>query len=96
MDGVLRPLDGGSRIDAIMPPVYGASHASNLLELPDGTLLLVWFSNGVEGGDGVGIVASRLLPGAGLSTPDALLASALNIILFIGPPLGTARLCNRS
>ena len=63
MDGLLRKIEGG-RLDAILPPIFGHSHASNLLELPDGALLLVWFSNGAEGGDGVGIVSSTLAPGA--------------------------------
>ena len=62
MDGLLRRIAGG-RLDAILPPIFGQSHASNLLELPDGALLLVWFSNGAEGGDGVGIVSSTLAPG---------------------------------
>ena len=63
MDGLLRRMADG-RTDAVMQPIFGASHASNMLELPDGGLLLVWFSNGQEGGDGVGIVSAVLPPGA--------------------------------
>jgi len=40
-----------------------SSHAACLLELPDGAILLVWFS-GAEGSAGVGIVGSRLEPGS--------------------------------
>jgi predicted neuraminidase len=100
MDGVLHKMPNG-RIDSIMRPIFGASHASNLLELPDGTLLLVWFSGGDEGGDGVGIVSSTLPPGAVQWTKPILasserMRSAQNPVTFYEPSENVVRLLHTS
>jgi len=100
MDGVLHKMPNG-RIDSIMRPIFGASHASNLLELPDGTLLLVWFSGGDEGGDGVGIVSSTLPPRAVQWTKPILasserMRSAQNPVTFYEPSENVVRLLHTS
>mmetsp|Transcript_15764 Transcript_15764/g.40042 ORF Transcript_15764/g.40042 Transcript_15764/m.40042 type:complete len:426 (-) Transcript_15764:1059-2336(-) len=100
MDGALRKMPSG-RTDSIMPPIFGASHASNLLELPDGTLLLVWFSGGDEGGDGVGIVSSLLPPGSAHWTKPILassqrMRSAQNPVTFYEPSENVVRLLHTS
>mmetsp|Transcript_193 Transcript_193/g.653 ORF Transcript_193/g.653 Transcript_193/m.653 type:complete len:441 (+) Transcript_193:106-1428(+) len=101
MDGVLRKVDDDNRLDTILPPIYGASHASNLLELPDGSLLLVWFSNGQEGGDGVGIVSSKLPAGASAWTRPVMASSeagrsAQNPVTFYEPSENVVRLLHTS
>ncbi len=66
------PMDGRERAaahlpgadEAYLPTLFPSSHASNLLQLKDGTLLCVWFSGTWEGDAGVGIVLARLDPGS--------------------------------
>jgi predicted neuraminidase len=49
---------------AYLPVLYPSSHAANLYQLRNGDILCVWFSGSWEGSSGVGIVMSRLRPGA--------------------------------
>jgi predicted neuraminidase len=49
---------------AYLPILYPSSHAANLYQLRNGDILCVWFSGSWEGSSGVGIVMSRLRPGA--------------------------------
>jgi hypothetical protein len=51
--------------------VYEEAHGANLLVLPSGELMCAWFT-GNEGKNGVGIVLSRLHPGAGQWTEPQL------------------------
>jgi predicted neuraminidase len=61
MDGVLfrSPADG-HRIEAYVPPMGRENHASNMVELPNGDLLCVWFAGTGEGISDVNIAMSRL------------------------------------
>jgi predicted neuraminidase len=60
-DGVLfrSPADG-HRIEAYIPPMGRENHASNMVELPSGDLLCVWFAGTGEGIGDVNIAMSRL------------------------------------
>src|ERR1700744_6316051 len=49
---------------AYLPILYPSSHASNLFQLRNGDILCAWFSGSWEGSSNVGIVMSRLRPGA--------------------------------
>jgi len=99
MDGLLRKVD--DRLDAIMRPLYGPSHASNLLELPDGRLLLVWFTGGNEGEEGIRIVSSYLEPGSTQWTKPTSASFAegrsnQNPVIFYHEPDKTVRLLHTS
>jgi len=64
MDNEIRKnREGSKRVSAIMDPPAESSHASSLLALPNGDVLLAWFSGQGEGGDDVGIVLSKLKKG---------------------------------
>lgn len=60
-----------TRVDNI-PTATIQCHASNLLELPDKTLLCVWFGGTQEGTDNISVYLSRLVPGSSWSTPERL------------------------
>jgi predicted neuraminidase len=57
-----------ARVDDI-PTATVQCHASNLLELPDKSLLCVWFGGTQEGTSDISVYISRLEPGASWSTP---------------------------
>ena len=60
-DGVLfRSPTDGHRIEAFIPPMGRENHASNMVELPNGDLLCVWFSGTGEGISDINIAMSRL------------------------------------
>ena len=50
VDGSLfrSPIEG-DRIEAFIPPMGHENHASNMVELPNGDLLCVWFAGSHEG-----------------------------------------------
>ena len=48
------------RIEAYIPPMGHENHASNMVELPNGDLLCVWFAGTSEGISDVNIAMSRL------------------------------------
>ena len=62
IDGTLyrSPADQ-HRIEAYIPPMGHENHASNMVELPNGDLLCVWFAGTSEGISDVNIAMSRLL-----------------------------------
>jgi predicted neuraminidase len=62
-DGLVRAQPDGSAVAYMSPPNL-ANHASSLEQLPDGTLLLAWFSGLKEEADKCAIALSRLLPGS--------------------------------
>lgn len=66
-----------SRVDNI-PAATVQCHASNLLELPDGTLLCVWFGGTQEGTSDISIYSSRLSPGAASWTQSVRVSSDAN------------------
>ncbi|KAI1846782.1 hypothetical protein JX265_004751 [Neoarthrinium moseri] len=81
-----------SRVDNI-PAATVQCHASNLLELPDRTLLCVWFGGTQEGCADISIYASRLDPEAPLWTQPVRISSDAsrseqNPILFRDPVTG--------
>ena len=55
---------GDGRYKAYMVPPFEANHASFLELLPNGDMLLAWFSGKKEGYSGVAIVLSRLKSGS--------------------------------
>jgi len=61
-DGVVRPRPDGSSVAFLAPP-FASNHASSIEALPDGSLLLAWFSGVAEEAPGCAIVVSKL--GAG-------------------------------
>ena len=64
MDNVIRKnREGSNRVSAIMDAPESSSHASSLLALPNGDVLMAWFSGKAEGGDNVGIAVSKLKSG---------------------------------
>lgn len=64
MDNEIRKNRANSdRVSAILMPPESSSHASSLLALPNGDVLLAWFSGKSEGGDNVGIAVSKLKKG---------------------------------
>lgn len=50
MDGRVRESPTG-RLEAIIQPIFPSSHASTLCLLPDGSLVMAFFSGDEEGGD---------------------------------------------
>lgn len=63
-DGIVRDLLGSpGRKEAYLPAPGPSNHGSNLLELPNGDLLCVWFSGTCEGNPDTNVVLSRLPAG---------------------------------
>ena len=62
-DGLVRAQADGSRA-AFMAPPFAANHASSIEQLPDGALLLAWFSGAAEEAPGCAIVVARLAAGS--------------------------------
>lgn len=83
-----------TRVDDL-PASTVQCHASNLLELPDGTLLCVWFGGTQEGTHDISIYLSRLEPGSTSSWSEPVRISAdkerseQNPVLFRDPATGT-------
>ena len=63
-DGRVRPGASHNETEAYLPMIFPSSHAPNLLALPDGSLLCVWFSGTWEGASNVAIVMSQLKNGS--------------------------------
>ena len=88
-DGVLAPHpDDAARRQAMLPTDRPQNHASNLLPLPDGDLLCVWFAGTQEGVADISIFMSRLPAGGTRWTPAVALSddpdrSEQNPILFL-------------
>ncbi|UQC75010.1 glycosyl hydrolase [Colletotrichum lupini] len=78
---------------AAIPAATVQSHASNLLQLPDKTLLCVWFGGSQEGLPDISIWLSRQEPGTtSWSTPQKISSdtnrSCQNPVLFRAPKTG--------
>lgn len=90
-DGVLfRPHDDRHRVEAYLSPMGCENHAPNLLALPNGDLLCVWFAGSQEGISDVSIAMSRLPNGAARWTAPVRLShdpdrSEQNPVLFFTP-----------
>ncbi|KAH8880521.1 glycosyl hydrolase, partial [Thozetella sp. PMI_491] len=81
-----------SRVEAI-PAATAQCHASNLLQLPDGTLLCTWFGGTQEGTADISVYLSRRLPGSASWSQPARISSdpnrsEQNPILFRDPASG--------
>ena len=95
-DGVVRPQSDGSFV-AYMDPPNIANHASTIEMLPDGTLLLAWFSGIKEEADKCGIAVSRLPSGSTQWTSPRIVSersgySNQNPVLFHDTTSGTTML----
>jgi len=95
-DGRVRPQADGS-LAAYMDPPNAANHASSIEALPDGTLLLAWFSGTKEEADKCAIAVSRLPPGSAQWTAPAIVSerdgfSNQNPVLFHDVSSGTTML----
>jgi predicted neuraminidase len=95
-DGLVRPQAGGLAV-AYMDPPNLANHASTIELLPDGTLLLAWFSGIEEEADKCAIAVSRLPPGSAQWTPPAIVSerdgySNQNPVLFHDATSGSTML----
>ncbi|HCC8072171.1 TPA: exo-alpha-sialidase, partial [Klebsiella aerogenes] len=64
-DGVIRQHQQDPHLAwAMLPSGCPQNHAANLLPLPDGTLLCVWFGGSQEGKADISVWGARLAPGA--------------------------------
>lgn len=61
-DGIVRNSTDGT-LEAYMIPPFQSNHASFLERLPNGDMVMAWFSGSSEGESDVAIVVSRLLNG---------------------------------
>src|SRR4051812_29878060 len=87
---LFRTLADEQRIEAFIPPMDHESHAPNLIELPNGDLLCVWFSGSEEGRSDIHIVLSRLPSGGTqwsvpVTVSDDPTRSEQNPMLFVAP-----------
>ncbi|MEW5957853.1 MAG: sialidase family protein [Chloroflexota bacterium] len=87
---LFRPDLDRDRIEAYLPPMGRENHGSNLMELPNGDLLCVWFGGDREGAQNVSIALSRLSPHAGRWTDPVYVSddpnrSDQNPVLFVAP-----------
>lgn len=95
-DGLVRPQPDGSFVAYMAPPNL-ANHASTIEALPDGTLLLAWFSGTKEEADKCAIAVSRLPPGSTQWTTPTIVSerdgfSNQNPVLFHDARSGTTML----
>lgn len=90
-DGVLRPQAQDAQVvTAMLPSPCPQNHAANILPLPDGTLMCVWFGGSQEGVADISVWSSRLAPGAcawseAVKLSDDPTRSEQNPVLFLAP-----------
>ena len=90
-DGVLRPTEQDARVvTAMLPSPCPQNHAANLLPLPDGALMCVWFGGTQEGVADISIYSARLAAGAerwseAEKLSDDPTRSEQNPVLFLAP-----------
>lgn len=90
-DGIIRPNSRDIPIEsAMLPSTCPQNHAANLLPLPDGSLMCVWFGGTQEGIADISVWGSRLSPQSHqwseaekLSCDDS--RSEQNPVLFLAP-----------
>lgn len=80
----------GARLEAYLPTLNVQNHAANLLPLPNGDLLCVWFSGTQEGMADISIYSSRLAAGSDIWSAPRRLSddphrSEQNPVLFLTP-----------
>lgn len=88
---------GYSRAEAFIPALTAQCHASNLLLLPNGDLLCVWFGGSIEGRPDICIYMSRLEKdqdawGPAVKMTHDQTRSEQNPVLFRVPSTGEVRL----
>lgn len=90
-DGVIRPSENDSHVlTAMLPSSCPQNHAANILPLPDGALMCVWFAGTQEGIADISVWGSRL-PAGGMQWSDAAklshddTRSEQNPVLFLAP-----------
>lgn len=90
-DGVIRPSENDSHmLTAMLPSSCPQNHAANILPLPDGALMCVWFAGTQEGIADISVWGSRL-PAGGMQWSDAVklshddTRSEQNPVLFLAP-----------
>lgn len=90
-DGIIRPDGQDAHLHtAMLPSVCPQNHAANLLPLPDGSLMCVWFGGTQEGIADISVWGSRLSPeGQQWSDAEKLSfddhRSEQNPVLFLAP-----------
>ena len=90
-DGVIRQHQQDPKLaSAMLPSGCPQNHAANLLPLPDGTLMCVWFGGSQEGKADISVWGSRLAPGAttwseAIKLSDDPERSEQNPVLFQAP-----------
>ena len=87
---LFKTIEDRNLVKAFLPPMGLENHGSNLVELPNGDLLCVWFGGDKEGASNVRIAMSRLLVGASQWTAPVFLTddperSDQNPVLFKTP-----------
>jgi len=87
---LFRSSADGNRVEAFIPPMGDENHASNMVELPNGDLLCVWFAGSMEGSGDIKIALSRLPAGEARWTPPVWVSddgqrSEQNPVLFRAP-----------
>ena len=90
-DGVIRPSENDSHVlTTMLPSSCPQNHAANILPLPDGALMCVWFAGTQEGIADISVWGSRL-PAGGMQWSDAVklshdgTRSEQNPVLFLAP-----------
>ena len=89
-DGIVRPQQDAHVQTAMLPSSCPQNHAANLLPLPDGSLMCVWFGGTQEGIADISVWGSRLAPGSQQWSDAAKLSvdatrSEQNPVLFLAP-----------
>jgi predicted neuraminidase len=89
-DGVVRPSKQEGAKEAYLQMIVNSSHAANLLVLPSGDLLVVYYAGIYERGSGESIVLSRLPKGSSKWTEPVVVSyhadwANQNPLLFLAP-----------
>lgn len=90
-DGIVKSWEKDSRVlTAMLPSSCPQNHAANILPLPDGSLLCVWFGGTQEGIADISVWSSRLAAGCdtwneAVKLSDDPSRSEQNPVLFLAP-----------
>jgi len=90
-DGVLRPTEQDARVvTAMLPSPCPQNHAANIMPLPDGALMCVWFGGTQEGVADISVYSSRLAADGDRwseaeKLSDDATRSEQNPVLFLAP-----------
>lgn len=88
-DGIIKQHEQDAGVEtAMLPSSCPQNHAANLLPLPDGSLMCVWFGGTQEGVADISVWGSRLLPGSrqwseAVKLSDDASRSEQNPVLFL-------------